>query len=64
MLYACRMNPAEVATWDTMLTDIGLDPTDTHEGTEDPVGLGNAAAAAIIAARSNDGTLLAVHCHR
>lgn len=38
-----------------MLLDLGLDPTDEHEGSEDPIGIGNAAAAAIIAARSNDG---------
>ena len=41
--------------WDAMLSDIGLDPTDTHAGTEDAIGLGNAAAAALIAARCTDG---------
>ena len=63
VLYACRMNPSDVDFFDTMLTDIGIDPTDTREGTEDPVGLGNAAAAAIIAARSNDGAVISVQCH-
>ena len=57
VLRACRLQPTEFEVWDTMLTDIGLDATDVHESTEDPIGVGNAAAAALIAARSNDGAL-------
>ena len=49
------MNPRFAEVWDGVLSGVGLDPTDTHEGTEDPIGIGNAAAAAVIAARSNDG---------
>lgn len=49
------MNPKFAELWDGVLSGVGLDPTDMHEGTEDPIGIGNAAAAAVIAARSNDG---------
>ena len=42
-----------------MLSDVGLDPTDVREGKEDPIGIGNLAAANVIAARANDG---APHC--
>lgn len=47
--------PQNKAAWDAMMTDVGLDPTDDHEGTDDAIGIGNAAGNAVVAARENDG---------
>lgn len=53
------MAPQSKDVFDAMLSDVGLDPTDVREGKEDPIGIGNLAAANVIAARANDG---APHC--
>jgi hypothetical protein len=47
--------PQDAAVWDAMMTGVGLDPTDDHEGTDDAIGIGNAAGNAVVAARINDG---------
>lgn len=47
--------PKQKADWDAMMTGVGLDPTDDHEGTGDAIGIGNAAGNAVVAARQNDG---------
>lgn len=47
--------PNQKAEWDAMMTGVGLDPTDDHEGTGDAIGIGNAAGNAVVAARENDG---------
>jgi hypothetical protein len=51
-----ELMPAYNSTWRRMLTNAALNPNDTSTDLSTPVGIGNAAAAAIIAARvSNDG---------
>jgi hypothetical protein len=47
--------PQRAAEWDALMVSLGLDPNDDHEGTEDPIGLGNAAAKAMLAVKENDG---------
>ncbi|MFF3313819.1 DUF6851 domain-containing protein [Streptomyces sp. NPDC002952] len=47
--------PTTVDIWREMLTSVGLDPDDTHESTTDPVGIGNKAGNAVVAARLHDG---------
>jgi hypothetical protein len=47
--------PQHAADWDNMMLGLGLDPNDDHEGTEDAVGIGNAAAKAMLQVRENDG---------
>jgi hypothetical protein len=47
--------PQYASDWDAMLSDVGLDPNDTNVVLDNPAGIGNAAAAAIIAAREHDG---------
>lgn len=47
--------PQAKDTWDAILVGAGLDPDDDHESTTDPVGIGNAAGNAIVAAREEDG---------
>jgi len=47
--------PQNVAGWSAMMTSVGLDPDDDHEGTDDAIGIGNAAGNALVAARENDG---------
>jgi len=47
--------PQAKADWDAILTGVGLDPDDDHESTTDPIGIGNSAGNAIVAARENDG---------
>jgi hypothetical protein len=47
--------PQAKASWDAVLSNVGLDPNDDHEGTDDPIGIGNAAGNAIVAAREEDG---------
>ena len=47
--------PDRVNDWRTMMTSVGLNPDDTHEETNDPVGIGNAAAKAMLALREHDG---------
>ncbi|MEM7155192.1 MAG: vanadium-dependent haloperoxidase [Myxococcota bacterium] len=60
LLYASHrvlnsLAPQNAANWDAILADAGLDPTDDHESTTDPIGLGNKAGNAVVAARENDG---------
>ncbi|KIG14626.1 hypothetical protein DB30_06505 [Enhygromyxa salina] len=47
--------PQHAADWDALMVSLGLDPHDDHESTTDPIGIGNAAAAALLAVRENDG---------
>jgi hypothetical protein len=47
--------PQHAADWDNMMLGLGLDPNDDHEGTEDPIGIGNAAARALLEVRETDG---------
>lgn len=47
--------PQNKAGWDAMMTSVGLDPDDDHEGTDDAIGIGNAAGNAVVTARENDG---------
>jgi len=47
--------PQAQDNWDAILTGVGLDPNDDHEGTADAIGIGNAAGNAIVAAREEDG---------
>lgn len=47
--------PQHAADWDAMMLALGLDPNDDHEGTEDPIGIANSAAKALLAVRENDG---------
>lgn len=50
-----RLLPQSNAAWREMLSSAGLDPEDAHQGDADPVGIGNLAGAAVVAARENDG---------
>lgn len=47
--------PQHVATWRSMLTSVGLDPDDTSENAATPIGIGNRAGNALLAARVHDG---------
>lgn len=47
--------PAHTATWRSMLTGVGLDPDDASLDPTTPVGIGNLAGRAVVAARENDG---------
>jgi hypothetical protein len=47
--------PRQHDAWLTILTANGIDPKDTHRDQITPIGIGNSAAAAIIAARAHDG---------
>lgn len=47
--------PQDKASWDGILTGVGLDPDDDHESTSDAIGIGNAAGNAIVAGREEDG---------
>jgi hypothetical protein len=47
--------PQHAADWRNMLTSVGLDPDDAHTGKTDPIGIGNAAGFAVVAAREHDG---------
>jgi hypothetical protein len=47
--------PQHSADWDALMLSLGLDPNDDHEGTEDPIGIGNAAAKAMLAVKEHDG---------
>ena len=47
--------PQHAADWDLMLSSVGLDPDDDHEGTDDAIGIGNAAGRAVVENRENDG---------
>ncbi|MEZ4235711.1 MAG: vanadium-dependent haloperoxidase [Myxococcota bacterium] len=47
--------PQYTADWDAMLADQGLDPSDTDTTLDNPIGIGNAAGNAIVAAREHDG---------
>jgi hypothetical protein len=48
--------PSRAARWRRMLTTAGLDPDDNSTDKTTPVGIGNAAGAAVVAGRANDGT--------
>lgn len=47
--------PQHNADWRAMMEAAGLDPEDDQENTVSPVGIGNMAGNAVIAARENDG---------
>jgi hypothetical protein len=47
--------PQHAATWQSMLTSVGLDPNDTSTDLTTPVGIGNAAGNAVVAFREHDG---------
>lgn len=47
--------PAQAAEWRDMLASVGLNPDDTQENTTTPVGIGNLAGKAVVAARERDG---------
>jgi hypothetical protein len=47
--------PQHAADWIALMESLGLDPDDTHEGTGDAIGIGNAAGAALVAVREHDG---------
>jgi hypothetical protein len=47
--------PQHAADWDALMVSVGLDPDDDHEGTDDAIGIGNAAGSAVVAVRENDG---------
>jgi hypothetical protein len=47
--------PQHAADWDNLMLGLGLDPNDDHEGTEDAIGIGNAAGKALVEVRENDG---------
>lgn len=47
--------PDRIDTWQTMLTDVGLDPLNNSLDPTTPIGIGNIAGNAIAAARLNDG---------
>jgi hypothetical protein len=46
--------PARTASFDTLMAGLGYDPADTSAGTS-PAGIGNRAAAAVLAYRADDG---------
>jgi hypothetical protein len=47
--------PARADEWRAMMTAVGLNPDDNDESPTHPVGIGNAAAAALLAVRETDG---------
>jgi hypothetical protein len=47
--------PHRTAEFRAMMTSVGLDPDDAHQSTDDPVGIGNLAAARLLAVREHDG---------
>lgn len=47
--------PTYSEMWRTMLSDVGLDPDDNSEDPTTPVGIGNIAGKAVVAAREDDG---------
>lgn len=50
-----HMLPQQAKYWRALMTSVGLDPDDEREDTTTPVGIGNLAAKAVIAARLRDG---------
>jgi hypothetical protein len=60
ILYASKhvldsLLPQYADDWDQLLIDAGVDPNDTSTDPSTPVGIGNVAGAAVVAARENDG---------
>ena len=47
--------PKHTAQWQAMLTDVGLNPNDSTMGLGNPIGIGNQAGKAVVAAREHDG---------
>jgi hypothetical protein len=47
--------PKYVADWRAMMTSVGLDPDDDQENTRTPIGIGNMAGNAAVAAAERDG---------
>lgn len=47
--------PAHNADWRAMLESVGLDPDDASQNTVTPIGIGNLAGSAVVAAREHDG---------
>jgi hypothetical protein len=60
MLYASyrvlnSLLPQHAADWRNMLASVGLDPDDDQQNTTTPIGIGNLAGHAVVAAREHDG---------
>jgi len=60
MLYASyrvvnSLLPKHEADWRDMLASVGLDPDDNQQNTTTPIGIGNLAGNAVVAARVHDG---------
>jgi hypothetical protein len=60
MLYASyrvlnSLFPKHAADWRDMLASVGLDPDDDQQNTTTPIGIGNLAGHAVVAAREHDG---------
>ncbi len=49
------MMPTRTADWRNMLLSVGLDPGDSQRNTTTPIGIGNMAADAVLAAQLHDG---------
>lgn len=47
--------PKRMREWRAMLTSVGLDPDDTSQDLTKPIGIGNVAGKAVVAAREHDG---------
>ncbi len=47
--------PAQTADWRQMLLSVGLDPDDDRKSLSSPIGIGNRAGDAVVAARERDG---------
>ncbi|MEX0740323.1 MAG: vanadium-dependent haloperoxidase [Pseudohongiella sp.] len=47
--------PAQSPVWQNMMLDVGLDPDDNQTSLDNPIGIGNAAGNALVAAREMDG---------
>ena len=60
MLYASyrvlnSLLPKHATDWKDMLASVGLDPEDNQQNTTTPIGIGNMAGNAVVAAREHDG---------
>ena len=47
--------PNQKEAWRNMLNSVGLDPDDAQENMDSPIGIGNSAGQAVVAAREHDG---------
>jgi hypothetical protein len=48
--------PSETPMFDNLMSSLGYDPSDTSTDTSTPTGIGNVAAAAVLAFRHHDGS--------